>query len=181
MKEAMRKIMVRAWAIYRETGCHTRYEFGLCLQMAWKEIRIKEKSIEELRKEYGGYTGGKWTEMHYAQYKEKYNVSGRPTKDYNCITKTIMVLLPSKSIEELSKEIQEILMNSSLAKYVLPETAEKLAKKRSRRLKKNIIDGSRDFELCFSSEIRKERYFLQQTPFEGTLAKIIQILDACGK
>ena len=32
-------VMKRAWKIYKETGCKTRYEFGLALEMAWYQVR----------------------------------------------------------------------------------------------------------------------------------------------
>ena len=36
MKKA--NIMRRAWTLYREAGCTTRYEFGLALKTAWAEV-----------------------------------------------------------------------------------------------------------------------------------------------
>lgn len=40
MKKA---IMKRAWELYKDTGCKSRFEFGLCLQLAWSEVRaLKE-------------------------------------------------------------------------------------------------------------------------------------------
>lgn len=35
----MKNVMTRAWAIYKETGCKTRFEFSLCLKMAWEESK----------------------------------------------------------------------------------------------------------------------------------------------
>jgi len=40
MKKA--NIMKRAWNIYHEAGCTTRYEFGLALKAAWAEAKASE-------------------------------------------------------------------------------------------------------------------------------------------
>lgn len=44
----MTNTMTRAWEIYKETGCTTRYEFGICLQMSWEEIKEdKNMTVEK--------------------------------------------------------------------------------------------------------------------------------------
>lgn len=39
----MKNIMSRAWKIYKESGCSTRYEFSLCLKISWAEHKEAQK------------------------------------------------------------------------------------------------------------------------------------------
>ena len=37
-------VMRRAWTLYKEANCTTRYEFGLALKAAWNQIRQEENA-----------------------------------------------------------------------------------------------------------------------------------------
>lgn len=56
----MKNIMKRAWEIYKNTGCATKYEFGLCLKMAWAESRQP--------KEYKNVTIATFDEYNFRRY-----------------------------------------------------------------------------------------------------------------
>lgn len=67
-------IMSRAWDMYKEAGCTTRYEFGVALRAAWAESKNRV-SIDAYAREIANTMNNGWTKQDlekafYAKYPQ---------------------------------------------------------------------------------------------------------------
>ena len=93
MKKA--NIMKRAWNLYREAGCTTRYEFGLALKAAWQEANSPFGMMTQLdtikNAFYSKYPNGTFSKQS-GTMGYRVNVTFAPGgKTYNYIGGVMMV------------------------------------------------------------------------------------------